>query len=241
VVNTDIYLNFRIMEVNKQGTGAIRIQKEISDLFPDIAIGYLEGNIKNTPGDPELWNLLLVRSEEISGSMDEESIRQVEGIRAGKQAYRHLGKDPNRYRLSAEALMRRVVKGKGLYPISTVVDALNLVSLCTGITIGGFDSQKVKGRIELGIGLPGEEFNAIGRGPLNVENLPVYRDFQGVIGNPTSDSERTRITLSTRKILMLITGFYGVSGVDRALDQLESLLTRYCECTECKTGIIRSN
>lgn len=226
------------MEINKYWTGAIRIRKELSELFPDIVIAYLEGKIKNSPGNPELWKLLMERSEEISGSMDEESIRRVEGISAGKQAYRHLGKDPNRYRLSAEALMRRVVKGKGLYPISTAVDALNLVSLRTGITIGGFDAQKVIGDIELGIGLPGEEFIAIGRGPLNVENLPVYRDQLGAIGNPTSDSERTQINLTTSNVLMLITGFYGLKGIDQLPDQLVALLTQFCDCTQYKTGII---
>lgn len=229
------------MEASRNWNNTIRIRKEVSQLFPDIVIAYLEGKIKNHAENPELWKLLMQKSEEISGSMDEESIRKVDGISAGKQAYRHLGKDPNRYRLSAEALMRRVVKGKTLYPISTAVDALNLVSLCTGITIGGFDALQVKGNIELGIGLPNEEFIAIGRGPLNVENLPVYRDQLGAIGNPTSDSERTQINLSTSNILMLITGFYGLKGIDQVLDQLKTLLTHFCECTDCKTGIIGSN
>lgn len=225
------------MEDNSIQNHTISIGKEVSLLFPEIVIGHLEGDIKNSPGNPELWKLIIEKSREISGSMDEESIRQVEGISAGKKAYRHLGKDPNRYRLSAESLMRRVIKGKGLYPISTAVDALNLVSLRTGITIGGFDAHLLKGDIELGIGQPGEEFIAIGRGPLNVENLPVYRDQLGAIGNPTSDCERTRINLSTVKVLMLITGFYGLNGIDLALDQLKFLLSRFCKCTQCKTGI----
>lgn len=226
------------MEVNNYWNGTISIRKDVSGLFPDIVIGWLEGNIINSRGNPELWSLLMEKSEEISGSMDEESIRRVEGISFGKKAYRHLGKDPNRYRLSAESLMRRVIKGKGLYSISTAVDALNLVSLRTGITIGGFDAMKVKGGIELGIGLPGEEFIAIGRGPLNVENLPVYRDQLGAIGNPTSDSERTQINLTTSNVLMLITGFYGIKGIEQPLEQLKSLLAEFCECSECKTGII---
>lgn len=226
------------MEDNKNWTGTIRISSRVAELFPDIIIAYLSGNIKNSEGNPKLWKLLLERSDEIHDTMDEESIRRVEGISDGKKAYRQLGKDPNRYRLSAEALMRRVVKGKELYPISAAVDSLNLVSLRTGITIGGFDANQVAGDIELGIGLPGEEFMAIGRGLLNVENLPIYRDQFGAIGNPTSDSERTRITLSTSKILMPITGFFGIRGIDQALNQLASLLTEFCECSECNTGII---
>lgn len=213
----------------------------MSDLFPDIVVAYLHGTIRNNPGNPELWKLLESRSVEISESMDEESIRRVEGIRAGKKAYRHLGKDPNRYRLSAEALMRRVAKGKGLNSISSAVDALNLVSLSTGITIGGFDTRQLTGDIELGIGLPGEEFIAIGRGPLNVENLPVYRDHLGAIGNPTSDSERTQITISTTEVLMLIIGFYGLTGIYQTLDQLKYLLTAFCKLSSCETGIIETS
>jgi DNA/RNA-binding domain of Phe-tRNA-synthetase-like protein len=226
------------MEDNSNWNGTIRIRKEVTDLFPGIVVAYLTGNIKNIEGDPVLWELIEARSKVINGSMDEEAIRNVEGIRLGKRAYRQLGKDPDRYRLSAEALMRRAAKGKDLYSISNAVDALNLVSLTTGITIGGFDAQMVTGDVELGIGLPGEEFIAIGRGPLNVANLPVYRDRLGAIGNPTSDSERTMITLSTTQILMLITGFYGEQGIHPAIEELESLLVKFCKCTQLKTGII---
>lgn len=233
-------MNFKTMESNKPNRSSISISNEIAVLFPEIVIGFLEAKIENSPGHQELWRLLTDRCDEISATMDEESIRQVEGISAGKQAYRHLGKDPNRYRLSAEALMRRAAKGKGLYSITSAVDSLNLVSLKTGITIGGFDADQVEGDIELGIGIQGEEFIAIGRGPLNVERLPVYRDQAGAIGNPTSDSERTQITLQTEHILMLITGFYGTKGIDLVFEQLISLLSDYCECKQHITGFIRN-
>ncbi|MDD4645823.1 MAG: phenylalanine--tRNA ligase beta subunit-related protein [Bacteroidales bacterium] len=217
----------------------IHIRKEISSLFPNIVIGYLLGNVENGPANQELRDLINIRSLDISGTLDEEGIRQVEGISLGKKAYRQLGKDPNRYRLSAEALMRRIVKGKELYSISSVVDSLNLVSLCTGVTIGGFDLDLVEGNIELGIGQLGEKFVAIGRGPLNIENLPVYRDCRGAIGSPTSDCERTQITLTTQRTLMLITGFYGETGIGETLEQLKLSLSRFCLLSEDQTGIIR--
>lgn len=226
------------MQQNSFNSGTLSISLEISALFPDISIGWLNADLVNSENNPEIWKLLSARCDEIAATMDEESIRRVPGISAGKQAYRHLGKDPNRYRLSAEALMRRAAKGKGLYSISAAVDALNLVSLISGITIGGFDADKIVGNIELGIGQTGEEFIAIGRGSLNVERLPVYRDRLGVIGNPTSDSERTQITLETKNVLMLITGFYGNHSISPVLEQLKSLLTNYCGSKECQTGII---
>jgi DNA/RNA-binding domain of Phe-tRNA-synthetase-like protein len=218
---------------------AISISNRIRMIFPDIIVGFLHGRISNGENHPEVWDLIEKRISEIKSMMDAESIRQVEGIRLGKQAYRALGKDPNRYRLSAEALMRRIVKGQDLYRINTAVDVLNLVSLKTGITIGGFDYQLVKFPIELGIGNQGEEFEAIGRGSLNVEDLPVYRDQEGVIGNPTSDCMRTRILTETSNVLMLITGFYGSVMVTPVLNELDKLLTEYCDFHDKGIGIIK--
>lgn len=226
------------MESNSSWSSKISISKEISDCFPDICLAFLSGKIINATGDQNLWDLIQIRSRELSLSMDEEQIRQFGGIPEGKQAYRHLGKDPNRYRLSAEALMRRAAKGKGLYSISSAVDALNLVSLNTGVTIGGFDADLIQGDVTLGIGRLNENFMAIGRGPLNIENLPVYRDQQGAIGNPTADCVRTQITHSTEHILMLITGFYGSDRILSTVELLKELLHKFCRCTNCQTGLI---
>src|SRR5216683_2186569 len=46
-------------------------------------------------------------------------------ILATRAAYKALGKDPARYRGSAEALLRRMIAGKGLPRINAVVDIIN--------------------------------------------------------------------------------------------------------------------
>ena len=217
----------------------ISISAGIKDIFPAICIGYLSGTVVNGENHPDVWNLIQEHSKKIIVTLDLESIRQVEGIRVGKMAYRQLGKDPNRYRLSAEALMRRLVKGQELYRINTVVDILNLVSLQSGMTIGGFDLALIRGDIELGIGKPDDEFEAINRGMMNVSQLPVYRDEAGVIGSPTSDCMRTRILTGTRSILMLITGFYGPDLVQPVLNQLQHLYLRYSAMKDSHSGIIQ--
>ena len=79
-----------------------------------------------------------------------------------------------------------------------------------GYSIGGFDADKIRGpRLTLGIGRAGEPYEGIGRGALNIENLPVYRDEEGGIGTPTSDHERTKLSLDTRNILILVNGYDG--------------------------------
>ncbi len=150
-------------------------------------------------------------------------------ILATRQVYKKLGKDPNRYRPSAEALCRRILKDQKLYQIGTLVDLVNLVSLKTGYSIGGFDDDKIQGGLVLGVGEAGEKFNAIGRGLMNIEGLPVYRDKLSGIGTPpTSDEERTKITAGTTRLLMLINGYSGKEGgLQEAVDYSVDLLKNY--------------
>lgn len=144
-----------------------------------------------------------------------------------------MGKDPNRYRPSAEALCRRIVRGLPLYQIDTLVDIINLVSIRTGYSIGGFDAHKIKGdTLTLGVGMPDEPYEGIGRGVLNIEGLPVYRDDEGGIGTPTSDHERTKIDIGTTSFLALINGYSGKEGLTEAVAYMQSLLREYANSDE---------
>ena len=155
---------------------------------------------------------------------------------ATRQAYKRLGKDPNRYRPSSEALRRRIVKEMPLYRIDTLVDLINLVSIRSGYSIGGFDADKIDGDLCLGVGREAEVYHGIGRGELNIAGLPVYRDRQGGIGTPTSDEERTKIGLSTTALLMIINGYSGMEGLIEAGEYAAGLLRRYAsaECVEAE-------
>lgn len=123
------------------------------------------------------------------------------------------------------------MRGIPLYQIDTLVDLINLVSLRTGYSIGGFDADKIKGSIlELGIGKADEPFEGIGRGVLNIEGLPVYRDEIGGIGTPTSDNERTKMGLDTTHILAIVNGYSGADGLAEAADMIQELLKKYAGC-----------
>lgn len=115
-----------------------------------------------------------------------------------------------------------------LYQIDTLVDLINLVSLRTGHSIGGFDADEIQGSdLELGIGRAEESFEGIGRGMLNIEGLPVYRDRIGGIGTPTSDHERTKMKLETRHILAIVNGYNGQEGLKEAAEMILELLEKY--------------
>ena len=167
---------------------------------------------------------------QLTSTTQMEDIKHQPVIFATREAYKRCGKDPGRYRPSAEALRRRLMRGIPLYQIDTLVDLINLVSLRTGHSIGGFDADKIQGtHLELGIGKAGEPFEGIGRDVLNIEGLPVYRDSFGGIGTPTSDHERTKMDLETTHILAIVNGYNGKEGLREAAEMIQTLLRNYTE------------
>ena len=183
----------------------MRIEDTIRQAAPGLLVVAIEADVTNGETSEELWALLNRAAVDIRDITELPDINRRPGIRATRDAYKALGKEPNRYRPSAEALCRRVVKGMELYRINALVDLINLVSLLSGYSIGGFDADRIQGEVlSLGVGREGELFEAIGRGVLNIACMPVYRDSIGGIGTPTSDNERTKLDISTRRLLMCV-------------------------------------
>lgn len=205
----------------------IKISDQIREACPQLALVLITANVDNTKTAAGLQQELDIEIEKIKGAYLLEGINKRPAIAATRKAYKHLGKDPNRYRPSAEALCRRIVRGIPVYRISTLVDIINLVSIRSGFSICGFDLEKFQGEIELGEGTTDDYFEAIGRDVLNVENLPLYRDRVGGIGTPTSDHERTKITGETTRLLMIINGFGGNEGLEEATAHALHLLQEY--------------
>ncbi len=212
------------------------IAENINKQAPDYVAFMIAFDLVNTPSDPALWQEIDAFIATYAADHVVADINKEPAILATRQVYKRLGKDPNRYRPSAEALRRRVLKEKSLYQIDTLVDLINLVSLKTGYSIGGFDADKIVGtHLELGVGQAGEPFSGIGRGALNIEGLPVYRDAVGGIGTPTSDEERTKISLATRRSLIIVNGYDGGAGLEEVSSWFVQLLTRYVGATSIET------
>lgn len=188
----------------------IIVSEEIKAACPQFVGAALEAEITNTPYCAALWDEIHAFRENYCSKFTTESVKEMPAIQATRTAYKKCGKDPSRYRPSGEALVRRILQGKDLYQIDTVVDLINLASIAYGYSIGGFDADKIEGdTLTLGIGKAGEPYEGIGRGALNIEGLPVYRDAQGGIGTPTSDHERTKLGCSTTRLLALVNGYDG--------------------------------
>jgi DNA/RNA-binding domain of Phe-tRNA-synthetase-like protein len=122
-------------------------------------------------------------------------------VKAVRTIFHATGVDPTRYRPSSEALLRRAVKGKGLYFINSAVDVVNYFSLKTLLPMGLFDADRIKPPIEFRAGREGETYQGVGRDVLNLTGFPLLADADGPFGSAVSDSVRTRVTESTTRLL----------------------------------------
>lgn len=217
----------------------IEIDSRIRRVCPQMKIGLIRASVSNCPTSDELWAEIQAECQVVMARYQLLEVNQRPAVAQTRTLYRAFGKDPNRYRMASEALCRRVIRGLGLYRINTVVDIINLVSLHSGYAISGLDADKLVGNtLSMGVGQAGEQYQGIGRGPLNIEGLPVYRDAQGGVATPTSDEERTKITLDTVTLQMNINAFGEEMPIDQAVEWSVNLLERYAAAINVETAIL---
>lgn len=209
----------------------IIVSEEIETVCPKFVGACVEANVQNSPYCQELWDEINALGKKYRDTLTTESLKEMSGIAATRKVYRACGKDPSRYRPASEALIRRMLQGKQLYQRDTLVDLVNLASIEFGYSIGGFDADKFEGdTLTLGVGKAGEPYEGIGRGNINIEGLPVYRDSLGGVGTPTSDNERTKMMSDTSHLVVLINGYDGNEQQVRAnAEYIQSLLKKYCK------------
>lgn len=209
----------------------IIVSEEIERVCPGFVGAAVEAQVVNSRYCAELWDEIHELEERFRRELTTELLKEQSGIAATRRVYKACGKDPSRYRPASEQLIRRMLQGKELYQIDTLVDLVNLASIAFGYSIGGFDADKFVGdTLILGVGREGEPYEGIGRGPLNIAGLPVYRDQLGGVGTPTSDHERTKMTLDTTHLLVLINGYDGdEQRVRQNAEFIQGLIRKYCQ------------
>ena len=209
----------------------IIVSQEIESVCPAFVGAAVEAQVVNTPYSKELWDEIHAQEDRFRQELTTESLKDLPSIAATRRVYKACGKDPSRYRPASEQLIRRMLQGKELYQIDTLVDLINLASIAYGYSIGGFDADKFVGdTLTLGVGREGEPYEGIGRGMLNIAGLPVYRDAEGGVGTPTSDHERTKMTMATTHLMVLINGYDG--NEQRVADNarfIQELLRKYAQ------------
>jgi len=215
----------------------IRIKEEVKRACPDLRLGILKADVIVHSSTQDFWSRFESMLTTKAG-MSFESIREIKTIAASREGYKALGADPSRYRLSAEALHRRLTKGRGLYKVNNVVDIINIISIQSGFSIGGYNRNKILKAVSLSKGKAGEPYPAIGRGDLNIENLPVLYDSNEPFGSPTSDSERTKITGNTNEIVLVFFDFNKDELLNEAIESSCRLLVDYAHSIKQEISII---
>ena len=184
----------------------ITITKEISNILPNFNVYGFTMNVKvedSTIIDDKIKEL----EQTINNQYTLEQVLQIPSIKNARDSYKKLGKDPSRYRLACESLFRRLVKGNGLYRVNNVVDAGNVLSIELAKSTAALDYDKLQGDIHIRIGTNDDIYYGIGRGLINVSNIPLYVDEVSPFGSPTSDTDRTSISMETTKILLMVICF----------------------------------
>ncbi len=210
----------------------ITIIPELKAICPELQLNCLECNLVVKKSDQRLRGMIQSKIKERSSILKIENISKMPAIEASRKAFKKLGKDPARYRFSAEALLRRIVSRKALYFVNNAVDILNLISFESGFSIGGYDLMKISGSIHCGIGKESENYQAIGRGEMNIANIIVLRDDNGSFGTPVSDSLRTSVDMDTSVFLMVFFNFLNRDVIDPWISAAEELLKEYAMAHE---------
>lgn len=217
----------------------VTIDGDLKKKCPRTALGCLTARVQVGPSPVALLAEMNQRELEIQELPFPRGVLESLQVESVRKAYRALGKDPARYRGSAEALLRRIVAGKGFPQINTVVDVINLVSVESRLPVGLYDAAHVSGGVIFRAGLAGETYKGIGKYDLNLEGLPVFADDAGSHGSATSDSERTMVTPETTGILAIIVSFAGPEGLDRWTRRMSDLLAEYASAQNVEIRIIQ--
>jgi DNA/RNA-binding domain of Phe-tRNA-synthetase-like protein len=183
----------------------LQLDEQLKARIPGVTFGMVTINgVTVRESDERLWKQVEMLSQHLSHEYALDHLSENEQIGAVRSLQKLFGFDPTRYRPSSESLLRRVLKGQGLYQINTAVDVNNLCSLEFLLPMCSYDLRNVKGQVRVRVGESGEEYQGIGRQVFQAANKVIIADESGVMGSTVSDSERTKVTTTTTDILLAI-------------------------------------
>ena len=215
------------------------IDSRMKELWPAVRVGCLQYQVQVEKKNPELWAYLKKEIyKKAKDAIFDYGVNEIPNIKESRAAYKAFGKDPSRYRVSSEALIRRIGQGNGLYEVNTVVDVNNLISIESGFSAGSYDTARMGEDLVFRIGEAGETYKGIGKEEIKIDALPVLADEQGAIGSSTSDSERAMITEDAQEVLTLIYSFSDNQDLEKALESGRRYLEQYAKTSGIQSWIV---
>ncbi|MDI6884623.1 MAG: phenylalanine--tRNA ligase beta subunit-related protein [Hadesarchaea archaeon] len=212
----------------------LKISEDLRERFPGLSVLVARvGGVRVEKVKAELQQFKEKTIEEIKQTYDLVNVKDVPIFRAYRDFFWRIGIDPTKNRPAAEALIRRVLAGKPLPTINTLVDAYNLASVKSCISIGAFDAGRLRGDLVLRLARKGEEFTGIGmEKPVVLEgNEAVVSDAEKLIAiYPYRDADDTKVTATTKDVILLICGAPGIEGdvLKSAAQTTIDYITRFC-------------
>ena len=216
----------------------LQIDQNMKALWPATRVGCFQYQVQVEKKNEEMWTYLKDIFKRTKDAIFDYGINEIPNIKESRQAYKAFGKDPSRYRVSSEALIRRIGQGKGLYEVNTVVDVNNLISIQSGFSAGSYDASKIGKELIFRVGREYETYKGIGKDEIKIDGLPVLADDEGAIGSSTSDSERAMITGDTTEVLTLIYSFSENQDLERAMEYGSAYLEKYAGAKNLQCWIV---
>lgn len=217
----------------------IGIDERLFAVYPQIRLGLMRFHADVHESDPQFWAYM---SDEvlprIRSAVEGKEWSEIPGIRGSRAAYRAFGRNPGRYRVSSEALIRRVRRGDDLYHINSVVDVNNLISLESGLSVGSYDLENIHGAITLRKAGQGEGYTGIGKDFLDMENMLVLADDEGIFGSSMSDSTRAMVTENAKDILVVVYCFENDIDLPALLAGGVQAFERFASVSDAESWIV---
>ena len=219
----------------------IRIDDDMLSRCPECRLGWLCYEAQPRESGEAVWSRFALLLPGLKERLEATPLADMPNLGESRRGYKACGKDPGRWRVSSEALYRRVRQGKELYRINTVVDVNNLISLETGFSLGSYDRDRLEGALVLRRGRSGESYPGIGKDAVDLENMPLLADGAGAVGSPTSDSTRAMVRLKSRRLLTVIYAFSPRAELERALNIAVSRFSELAGAENMTYGIVEKS
>lgn len=215
------------------------IDNSLFKIYPDIRLGLLQfrADVKKT--NDVFWNYMNGEVlPKVRQDIEGKEWSEIPGIRGSRAVYKAFGRNPGRYRVSSEALIRRVRRGDELYHINSVVDVNNLISVMSGLSVGSYDFDKIQGLITFRKAIEGEGYTGIGKDFLDMKDMLVLADEDGIFGSSMSDSTRAMVTETTKNVLVVIYCFEKDINLAELLTKAEKAFVKFAGVTNMESQII---
>lgn len=218
---------------------AVKIDKRLYETYSDIRLGLLQFKAEVKESDSKFWEYMKNEVEpKIKNAIDGKEWNDIPGVKGSRAAYKAFGRNPGRYRVSSEALLRRVRRGDDLYHINSVVDVNNLISIESGLSVGSYDLEQVKGMITFRKAEKGEGYTGIGKRFLDMENMLVLADDEGIFGSSMSDSTRAMVIEKTRDVLVVIYCFDKDIDLQILLEKAQTDFQKFADVKDIEALIL---